>query len=117
MGNANYAFRLDPFQWEGKTELQKEDVLQPSSEGGSAPGEAEAFLGDAVKDSRRLAGELVREAAGCGITRRTLQRAARQLGVVPERAGFGGKVYWSLPPIDATITTHLQKMARMERTQ
>ena len=49
-------------------------------------------------DGKRNGEELQKEAEGEDISRRTLRRAAKELGVVIGRDwGEGGRWYWSLP--------------------
>ena len=64
---------------------------------------AETFLRETLSTGGEDASRLIRMAEdGCGIQRRTLQRAADNLEVVREASGFGKarKVFWKLPAID-----------------
>ena len=98
-----YRFCLNPFGWHGETDLRASDLLQvPFSPQLAAEKttEAETFLRDALKDGHREDSvALARQAlTGYGIKNRTLQRAARSLGIARDSVGFGKgrKVYWSL---------------------
>lgn len=105
-GAQSYQFKLDPFAWNGTTELRAADLLHSSGDDASGANDAETFLRDALREGREDSGKLANLAeSGYGINRRTLQRTAKRLSVVKEPIGFGNgrKVYWSLPTIDGTI--------------
>jgi hypothetical protein len=53
-------------------------------------------------DRERLADELVAEAKGIGIAKRTLERAKKECHVSHRRKTFGGPMYWKLPPDPAS---------------
>ncbi|HLM25426.1 MAG TPA: hypothetical protein VK304_00500, partial [Thermoleophilaceae bacterium] len=59
--------------------------------------EAEHFLRVELADGPRPAREIEAEAAKIGITKTTLFRARKQLGVKPNKAGFSGGWEWALP--------------------
>lgn len=107
-GAQSYQFCLDPFSWHGETELRAEDLLQGAGDTENYGDAAEMFLRDVLKNGREDSVALSRQGkSGHGISRRTLQRAAKRLGVVKENIGNGSgrKVYWSLPSvIDDTIS-------------
>lgn len=114
-GAQSYRFRLDPFAWDGESQLRAADLLQFQTSDHGEP-DAEDFLREALKNGREDSAALSRQAeAGYGIVRRTLQRAAKRLGIVKEPLGFGSgrKVYWSLPAsIGDTISdTHAESVA------
>jgi hypothetical protein len=57
-----------------------------------------AWLQQSLRDAPRLVSELIVEAdEDEGIKSRTLERAAKALGVIDKREGFQGKVWWCLP--------------------
>lgn len=114
-GGPSFKFRLDPFAWEGTTELAAADLLLSQTCDFSEP-DAEDFLRKSLKNGREDSAALSRQAeTGYGIGRRTLQRTANRLGIVKEPIGFGSgrKVYWSLPTsIGDTISdTHAESVA------
>jgi AAA domain len=65
----------------------------------SALDEAKDFLRIELAESARIAGDLLKEARGVGISERTLQRARTELGLRSEKAGFGEGWEWSLPKV------------------
>jgi len=98
-GAPAYKFRLDPFVWDGTTQLRAGDLLEHAGEDPDGASDAETFLRNALIEGREDSAALARQAeSGYGINRRTLQRTAKRLGVVKESVGFssGRKVYWSL---------------------
>jgi putative DNA primase/helicase len=106
-----YIFRLDPFTWEGTTQLKGHDLLQQAGANVSGISDAEIFLRDVLTEGREDSAALAHRAeSGYGIKRRTLQRAADALSVVRQSIGFGPgrKVYWSLPSAigDTTSATN-----------
>ncbi len=113
-GAQSYQFRLDPFAWHGASQLRAADLLRGQTSDGSQP-DADDFLREALAHGKVDSATLTRQAlSGYGIMRRTLQRAAKRLGVVKESIGFGSgrKVYWSLPTIGDTIgDTHSESVA------
>lgn len=100
----SYRFQISPFKWMGTTALRASDLLvEPGAEKGSTVEAAEAFLRKTLSTGAEDASRLIRMAEdGCGILRRTLQRAADNLQVVREASGLGKarKVFWKLPTID-----------------
>jgi len=100
----SYRFQILPFKWMGTTSLRASDLLvEPGTEKGSTVEAAEIFLRETLSTGGEDASRLIRMAEdGCGIQRRTLQRAADNLEVVRESSGFGKgrKVFWKLPAID-----------------
>ena len=75
-----------------------------ASNGGESPTDVEAFLRDVLSDGPVPAKEIEREARGQDISRSTLHRMKRRLGIMTERVGFGkgGEWQWSLPPTIGT---------------
>ncbi len=115
-GAPGYKFRLDPFAWEGATQIQASDLLQQDNSFARIANSAETFLNDVLADGRKNSAELARHAKeGYGINRRSLQRAADKLGVVKAFEGFGPtrKVYWSIqaPIGDGINDNHMQGVA------
>jgi len=57
---------------------------------------AVALLADLLKDGARDAAQILACAEGDNLHERTMQRAAEQLGVIREKAGFAGGWTWAL---------------------
>lgn len=92
------------FRWKGESKLTAEDLLAtPSGSGGaSAVDEAQEFLREALVDGSRSVKEVEKEANSLGISRATLRRASKSLGIVASRIGEAGKQgggawLWRLP--------------------
>jgi hypothetical protein len=105
-GAQSYQFKLDPFAWNGTTELRAADLLQGQTSDGSEP-DADDFLREALAHGKVDSAVLFCQGeGGYGLKRRSIQRAAERLNLRRTFAGFGAgrKVYWSLPRvIDDTI--------------
>jgi endonuclease/exonuclease/phosphatase family metal-dependent hydrolase len=56
-----------------------------------------SLLADLLKDGARDAAEILAVAEGDNLHERTMQRAAEQLGVIREKAGFASGWTWALP--------------------
>lgn len=77
--------------WESEpVSIRLEDVLPTQGAPGPDPEaqrEAEDFLRQALADGPRPAADVIREAAGLGVSRRTLYRGRKNVGVRTERQG------------------------------
>jgi hypothetical protein len=85
--------------WEGVTALTAANLL----EGGDgderlARSDAQEFLAEELAQGERAVDELMAAARRMGMSTRTVQRAAKELGVRKQRRGFGrgSEVRWSL---------------------
>lgn len=101
---ASVLFSLDGgmFTWAGTTTVTATEMLQPDmihEERRSKLGEAMDWLKDQLSDGSKYNGEeLLRDGENADIARKTLRRAAQELGVVIERErGARGRWFWSLP--------------------
>ena len=83
------------FTWTGKSDLTEKDILSSDTEAEGRTEIAEAcdYLRDQLANGPKLQKELE---AGGGFTERTLQRAAKRVGVKKSREGRGGRWSWSL---------------------
>jgi hypothetical protein len=72
------------------------EALQRAAEkeSASARGEAEDFLRDRVGNGGMSAKDLYEEADANGISKRTLQRAAKKMKLKPKKNGFQGQWWW-----------------------
>lgn len=98
-------FRIKPehggIVFEGETDLTADDYatlsnkkrnkIAPASEG------AKDFLVTNMPERKRPASELKNLALANGISERTLQRAAKDLGIICKREGYPSKTIWYLP--------------------
>ena len=83
--------------WDGETEHTAADLLRSSSDDGERSPYSQVWLAAFLQDGRRPSTE-VKSAAGLeGIRERTLQDAAKRIGVVYTNAGFPRTTYWELP--------------------
>jgi hypothetical protein len=85
----------DGFAWTGKSELTSSDLLASDFETGARSDIACAidFLQAELASGPRLQKELVQQS---GLGERTLQRAARKMGLKKQRAGEHGPWLWSI---------------------
>jgi hypothetical protein len=90
-----YKIDENGFAWTGKSDLTSTDILSPDTEAESRTEIAEAceYLRDQLAGGPMLQKELE---AGCGFSERTLQRAAKRIGVIRSREGKGGPWSWNL---------------------
>lgn len=58
---------------------------------------AKGFLATALIEGPVSSSEIIASAAAAGISERSIQRAAEQLGVLREKVGFSGGWVWSMP--------------------
>jgi hypothetical protein len=88
--------------WGGRTSHKADDLLAVDAmpEGNSALDDAEEFLNYVLKDGPVEALVVTTEAETAGISKRTLDRAKRTLGVKSEKSKFDGRWKWVLPSED-----------------
>jgi len=86
-------------EWRGETNLTIED-LERKQKGSPTLDAAEQFLMDKLTDGPKEVNSLVEQARGI-CSKRTLDEAKRNLGLITHREGKGQehKVYWSLPTL------------------
>jgi RecA-family ATPase len=93
-------------QWQGASQHTARTLLalNPDEKADTrlALDEAAAFLEQTLRGGRRLASEVLAEAEQLHIAEKTLRRAAKQIGVIAQREGFGeaGRWYWAAPAGD-----------------
>lgn len=86
-------------EWGGESTLSADTLTatRGDAEEHEARKDAKEFLRALLHNGPRLKSEVVREGEKECISTRTLERAARELGIRPSRAGFGASATWSLP--------------------
>jgi AAA domain-containing protein len=97
VGHSNGSSRLE---WEGAVAYSAKMLLAAGDEDGrSEREEAAAFLRRELRDKPVPADTLFKAADAAGISRSTLKRAKRDIGVAVDRVGFGpdGRWDWRLP--------------------
>jgi hypothetical protein len=101
VGAADERSRID---WLGSSDLNANQLIAAGrdTEERDAVQEAKDFLTSALASKPVPKTELVRSAQAEKTSQRTLERAAKELGVLREREGFGGPVMWSLPNTHTT---------------
>ena len=79
--------------------LTADEAMQAETtpQGTSALSEANDWLRETLAVGPKPANEIFKLAAADGISKRTLKRGARELGIKPTKAGMGGGWSWSLP--------------------
>ena len=95
-----YVIKADgSFEWTGESGLTASALLSRESgvEDAGALEEAKDFLADALIGGVRPAKDVEAEAEQRGITRRTLKRAKKLLGVRSRKCGMTGAWEWFLP--------------------
>lgn len=95
-GAPSYKFQLEPFKWDGDAGLSAQDIVQVAPAENS-PGPAEVFLLSQLEDGAKPVAELEKLGEKLGISRPTLYRAKKRLGLDAARSGFPAKAKWSLP--------------------
>ena len=111
-GAQSYQFKLDPFAWNGTSELRAADLVQVAGRDADSSCDAETFLRGALAEGKVDCTALFREGKSYGLNQRAIQRAADKLSVSRDRVGFGkgSKIFWSLPSaIDTTIDDTTEK--------
>jgi len=97
-----YELRENGFFWTGHSELTAGQILSiPTDDSSSALSKAIGFLNEMLCDGPQESEEIYTEAGNRGISKRTLQRAKEELGVIAKREGEpgkrgGGAWYWKL---------------------
>ena len=96
-GSPAYKFTLDPFKFIGASEFRAADLLDNNPR--SAPRAGEAFLAAALAEGPRETKRLEEMGKAAGISRATLHRAAKLLGVVSQdvAGAFPRRTEWALP--------------------
>jgi hypothetical protein len=100
-----YQLRDDNFYWTGESSLTSTQILAGDDNSGnrSEKDEAADFLRDELANGPVPAKDVYRNAEGAGISKRTLERAKKQIGIVTGRLrekgkpGGGGFWTWQLP--------------------
>ena len=97
-----YSLEEGRFEWTGASELTAEQILGSplSGQGGSKLDEAISFLETELADGDKRATEMIDSAEAVGISKRTLERAKKELDVGARREGLpgsrgGGRLWWS----------------------
>lgn len=92
--DVNRTFALSPFTWGEQLDATAAELLGGTDD---TPNRAAKWLmAHMVPGEHYLASELFKQASDSrGLSRRSLQRAARYLKLDTERIGFAGKVYWT----------------------
>lgn len=86
--------------WDSGLVLLSADAALAASEDNTRRTErddAKEFLKEFLRDGPRPSTEVLEAGIAAGITKRTLERAKRDLGVKPEKEGLGGRWTWGLP--------------------
>ncbi len=103
---AGLAFTIDGdpprVRWEADPVAMTADgvlAAQAAGDGGerTQPDEAADWLRDFLRDGPQLAKDVFRESKEAGFSKRTIERAKSQAGVVSHKAEFGGGWVWALP--------------------
>jgi hypothetical protein len=84
-------------QWEGQSERSAQEVLGLSGERGDTTSKLEAacnLLREILSDGPHTETIIVQQAQAAGISRATLRRAKKVLGVESDKAGIGKDGYW-----------------------
>ena len=112
--------------WGASLEGSARDLLAEADDADSSDGgagaEATDFLMDILTHGAVSSKEVKEKAKAEGISKRTLERASKKLGVKSERSTFGGGTVWYLPnpenpsvaPQKTNRATH-KSMAQMEK--
>ena len=77
--------------------MTADDILGAGPSGGEKQREAEEFLSEFLRDGRKRATKVIREAKKRNIKPSIVHKAAKAIGVVKDREGYQGKSYWELP--------------------
>jgi hypothetical protein len=93
-------------EWTGTSSLSAHDLADMASapEDVSSGQRAAELIREALADGPRSQSDVMAAAKAEDIAPRTLQRAAKALGVVTRRTGFGRPSEWSLPSVAPSST-------------
>ena len=85
------------FRWTGKSDLTAANLLaaEPGSDESSALGEAKEFLREILQTGPRKEPDVVEEAKQAGISKSTLKRAKKQLGIHSRKSGMQDGWMWT----------------------
>jgi putative DNA primase/helicase len=83
--------------WGEQTNVSADEALSPPDEGRGARDEAKAFLMGLLADGQVPAEQVKAAAKVMGISEKTLDRAKKELGIDPKKAGMKGPWMWGLP--------------------
>src|SRR6266545_1996121 len=102
---ASLAYHLAPDEsgslrviWEGASDHTAESLLDSHSEGPTALSAAQDLLRSVLADGPKPASVVEAEARAAGLSRHTLRRACRALGIRPRKDGYHGAWFWGLAP-------------------
>ena len=103
-----YELRDDNFYWTGESAMTADQIMAGDDNSGnrSEKDGATEFLRDELANGPVLANNVYRDAEGAGISKRTLNRAKKQMGIITGRmrekgkSGGGGYWTWQLPTDD-----------------
>jgi hypothetical protein len=105
-----------PFTWCGTCRVKDSDILtdpakaERAREETAVRNQAIDVLLDILRGGEADCAEVVKEAVQFGVSRSTVYRAARELGVLTKRVGFGKGSVWYIPP--ARLTKLLRERGR-----
>jgi hypothetical protein len=90
------------FRWTGKSDLTAASLLaaEPGSDESSALGEAKEFLREILHAGPRKEPDVMAEATQAGISKSTLKRAKKQLGIHSRKSGMQDGWMWTLSKED-----------------
>jgi len=91
-----YSIEEGRFAWTGSTGLTAGQILAPEVEDG-ALSEARRFLHELLSEGTKTASEVEAEANAAGVSKGTLRRAKKALGIKVSKVGFDGSWQWRLP--------------------
>lgn len=105
--NENRTFTLSPFVWGDRLDATTAELLGGTED---TPNRAASWLLSRMEPGVPVAASDLFKQAGDsrGLSRRSLQRAARYLEIDTDRIGFGGNVFWTLAPNEADVTKPIQ---------
>ena len=106
-GSAGEMISTSRLEWTGAANLTADELLSAHDDG--TPGEAhdvDAWLGALLSSGRTDRKTVIASARDNGFPERTVGRAAKRLGVVKERLGFGPACHseWYIPPPGESCT-------------
>lgn len=108
-----YQLKDDHFSWTGESTLTSNQILAGDNSDNFTPiDDAKAFLLEMMANGPVLAHITYHDAEAIGISKRTLDRAKAQLGIITRHIGEkgrrgGGDWTWELPPKTIDIATNI----------